>query len=85
MKPNVGGADRIFRIVAGIAIIGIGIYNQSWWGAIGVLPLLTAIFRFCPAYTLVKCSTGCSGSSPEKMEGGSCCGHGHEHKEAASK
>ena len=50
MKCNVGKTDRMLRIVAGLAIMGAGIYFQSWLGAIGVVPLLTGIFRFCPAY-----------------------------------
>jgi hypothetical protein len=50
MKCNVGKTDRMLRIVAGLAIMGAGVYFQSWLGAIGVVPLLTGIFRFCPAY-----------------------------------
>ena len=50
MKPNVGGIDRIVRIVAGVAIVGAGFYFNSWWGLLGIGPLLTATFRFCPAY-----------------------------------
>lgn len=50
MKCNVGKTDRIIREVAGLAILVAGIYFKSWWGAIGLVPLLTAIFRFCPAY-----------------------------------
>jgi hypothetical protein len=50
MKCNVGKTDRMLRIVAGLAIMGAGAYFESWLGAIGVVPLLTGIFRFCPAY-----------------------------------
>ncbi|AOS44142.1 hypothetical protein Verru16b_01203 [Lacunisphaera limnophila] len=50
MKPNVGGIDRILRILAGIAILGAGFYFKSWLGLIGIVPILTGIFRFCPAY-----------------------------------
>ena len=50
MKPNVGSIDRILRIIAGLAILGAGYYYQSWFGLIGFVPLLTATFRFCPAY-----------------------------------
>jgi len=50
MKPNVGGIDRILRLVAGLAILGAGFYFQSWLGLIGLVPVLTAVFRFCPAY-----------------------------------
>jgi hypothetical protein len=50
MQCNVGKTDRILRAVAGIAIIGAGFYFNSWWGAIGVVPLLTATLKWCPAY-----------------------------------
>ena len=57
MIKNVGSADKILRIIIGIGIIGAGVYYQSWWGAIGALPLLTAVVNFCPAYTLLGLST----------------------------
>jgi hypothetical protein len=57
MKPNVGGGDRIFRIVVGFAAIGAGIYFKSWWGALGALPLLTGVFRWCPVYVPFGTST----------------------------
>ncbi|OPY06509.1 MAG: hypothetical protein A4E68_02411 [Syntrophaceae bacterium PtaB.Bin095] len=50
MKCNVGGADRMIRIIAGVVIILLGFYFQSWWGAVGVIPILTGTFRWCPAY-----------------------------------
>lgn len=57
MKPNVGGMDRALRIVAGIAVIGAGVYLKSWWGAIGAVLLLTGLLRWCPAYCPFKIST----------------------------
>ena len=50
MIANVGGADRIFRIVGGLVAIGAGIYLKSWWGLVGVPLLLTGLIRWCPAY-----------------------------------
>lgn len=50
MKCNVGKTDRMLRIAAGLVIIGLGAVYQNWLGAIGLVPLLTGIFRFCPAY-----------------------------------
>jgi hypothetical protein len=61
MKKNVGGVDRILRIVVGLAVIGWGVYAQSWWGAIGVVPLFTALIGWCPAYLpfgISSCKTG---------------------------
>lgn len=51
---NVGKADQGARILIGLAIIGVGIVEGSWLGAIGVVPLLTGVFRFCPAYLPFK-------------------------------
>ena len=52
MTKNVGTVDKVIRIVAGLAIIGAGVYYQNWWGAIGLVPLLTALIGWCPAYSL---------------------------------
>ena len=54
MKCNVGTIDRTLRIVAGLILIGLAATGTiGVWGWIGVLPLLTGIFRFCPAYPLL--------------------------------
>jgi hypothetical protein len=50
MIKNVGGFDRIFRIVVGLAIIAVGIIYKSWWGAIGLIPLVTGLTSRCPMY-----------------------------------
>lgn len=50
MKHNVGGIDRALRIIVGLVIVGWGIYAQNWWGAIGLIPLLTGVIGWCPAY-----------------------------------
>lgn len=65
MKPNVGGIDRIVRILAGLAILGAGLYFKSWLGLIGILPILTGTFRFCPAYLPFGLST-CSKTEEKK-------------------
>jgi len=50
MKTNMGKTDRIIRSIVGIAVIAAGVYFQSWWGAIGIIPLGTALIGWCPAY-----------------------------------
>jgi len=40
----------VLRIVIGLAVIGLGLMYQNWWGAIGAIPLLTGILGWCPAY-----------------------------------
>jgi hypothetical protein len=57
MSCNVGGADRALRAVVGVAILGWGVATQNWWGALGVVPLGTAAFRFCPAYAPFRFSS----------------------------
>ena len=62
MKRNVGSTDKVIRLVVGIAIIAAGIYFQSWWGAIGALPILTALLNWCPPYVLLGINTCPTGS-----------------------
>jgi hypothetical protein len=58
MKANVGGIDRILRIVAGLVLIALAIAGIGTpWTWIGVVPLLTGIVGFCPVYPLLGIST----------------------------
>ena len=58
MKANAGTIDRALRVIAGLALIGLTLSGTiGVWGWIGVVPLLTGIFAFCPAYTLLGIST----------------------------
>jgi hypothetical protein len=57
MKCNIGKTDRIIRIIIGLVIIAVGIVYKSWWGAIGLLPIITAITGFCLLYVPFKIST----------------------------
>ena len=51
MSKNVGGIDRILRIVVGLALIGLTLTGIiGMWGWIGVVPLATAAIGWCPAY-----------------------------------
>jgi hypothetical protein len=50
MLKNIGSADRVVRVVVGLAVIAVGLYTKSWWGAVGVPLLLTAAIGWCPAY-----------------------------------
>jgi hypothetical protein len=50
MKCNVGKTDRIIRYAMGVMITLLGVYFNSWWGAVGLIPILTATIRWCPAY-----------------------------------
>lgn len=62
MTTNVGTIDRVLRIIAGLALIALALGylpgiapNPLGW--IGVVPLLTAVLGWCPAYSLVGLST----------------------------
>lgn len=58
MKINVGGIDRILRIATGLVLIALAISGTiGMWGWIGILPLATGLFRFCPAYPVLGIST----------------------------
>lgn len=58
MKMNVGNIDRILRIVIGLALIALAATSTvGVWGYIGIVPLLTGIFKFCPAYSLLGVNT----------------------------
>ena len=58
MKHNAGSLDRILRIVAGLVLIALAATGTvGVWGWIGVVPLATGMFGFCPAYTLLGINT----------------------------
>ncbi len=58
MKTNEGGIDRMIRIVAGLALIGLAATgNVGPWGWIGLVPLATGAIGWCPAYTLLGINT----------------------------
>ncbi|OWY41054.1 hypothetical protein CEK28_01940 [Xenophilus sp. AP218F] len=51
MQANVGSVDRIIRVVVGAALILAALLGLVGpWGWLGVVPLATGAFRFCPAY-----------------------------------
>jgi O-antigen ligase len=59
MKCNVGGIDRILRGVVGLVLIALALTGTvGVWGWIGIVPLATGLFKFCPAYTLLGVNTG---------------------------
>jgi ABC-type polysaccharide/polyol phosphate export permease len=58
MTANVGSVDRILRIVVGLVLIAmVFVGPQTPWGWVGVIPLLTALVGFCPAYRLIGLNT----------------------------
>ena len=58
MKSNVGGIDRILRIVIGLVLIGLTITGTiGVWGWLGVLPLATGAIGWCPPYAIFGWNT----------------------------
>jgi hypothetical protein len=58
MKTNVGTVDMILRIVVGIVLIALTLMGTiGIWGWIGVVPLATGLFKFCPLYAMLGMST----------------------------
>ncbi|KGM55821.1 membrane protein [Lysobacter daejeonensis GH1-9] len=57
MKANVGGVDKVLRMVLGVALIAWAAMGGPAWAWIGVVPLLTGLFNFCPLYALLGMNT----------------------------
>ncbi|MGD2140181.1 MAG: DUF2892 domain-containing protein [Burkholderiales bacterium] len=60
MKNNVGRIDKVLRIIVGIALLSLIFILDTgarWWGLIGLVPLLTGLAGWCPAYALIGAST----------------------------
>lgn len=58
IKSNLGTIDRAIRIIAGAALLALVFVGpQTPWGYVGVVPLLTGLIGFCPAYCPLGLST----------------------------
>jgi len=58
MKLNVGGIDKILRVVLGVALIAAAATGAlPMWGYIGIVPLVTGLVNFCPLYTVLGFSS----------------------------
>jgi hypothetical protein len=58
MTPNVGGIDRVLRVILGVALVALAVTGTIGpWGWIGLVPLATAALGFCPLYTVLGFST----------------------------
>jgi len=57
MKANVGKTDKIIRIIIALIIAAVGVYFNSWWGLLAIIPLATALVSFCGLYSLFGIST----------------------------
>ena len=58
MKCNVGGIDRILRIVVGLVLLGLAATGTvGVWGWIGIILVVTAFINFCPIYRVFGIKT----------------------------
>ena len=58
MKSNVGGIDRILRIVIGLVLIGLTVTGTiGVWGWLGIMPLATGAIGWCPPYAMLGWNT----------------------------
>jgi hypothetical protein len=58
MKMNVGGIDRLARIVVGIGITALAFVGpKSPWAYLGLIPLATGVLGWCPPYDLFGISS----------------------------
>jgi len=58
MKANVGGIDRILRLVLGLVLIGLTLSGTiGVWGWLGLVLVGTAAIGFCPLYPLIGLNT----------------------------
>lgn len=59
MIANMNSLDRLIRLAVGIVLLLLVAMGPGrWWGLIGVVPLATALVRFCPLYRLLGIRTG---------------------------
>lgn len=57
MIQNVGNAERVVRVLAGLAVCAAGVYYQSWLGLIGLVPIATGALGYCPPYQVLGINT----------------------------
>jgi hypothetical protein len=58
MTPNVGGIDRVLRVLVGVALIALTLMGTiGAWGWIGLVPIATAALGLCPLYSVLGFST----------------------------
>jgi hypothetical protein len=54
MTKNVGGNDKLLRIAAGAVLVALTLSGMiGVWGWIGVVPLVTGLFGYCPLYSII--------------------------------
>lgn len=58
MKTNEGMIDRVIRVIVGVVLLALVFVGpQTYWGLIGLVPLLTGLVGFCPPYKMLGLNT----------------------------
>lgn len=75
MKVNMSTTNRVIRALVGLAIIGAGVYFKNWFGALGILPILSAAIGYCPLCCGGKSCEMKKETAPkaEHKHGDGCC------------
>jgi len=61
MAKNVGTLDRVIRVIIGLVLLSLFFVldgDARWFGLIGIVPLATAVLKFCPLYLPCSINTG---------------------------
>ena len=54
MEENIGTTEQLIRIMIGLLFLDLGIHFGSYWGLLGLYPLVTGLVRVCPAIEIIK-------------------------------
>ena len=74
---NLSKGERIVRVVIGAVIIGWGLFAKTWWGAVGIVLLLTGIIGWCGLYQLMgSCCPFSKQKNDKKEDNSKSCGCG---------
>ncbi len=58
MKKNIGGIERVIRVLVGLGIISLAVIGpKTPWAYLGIVPVLTGLTGWCPPYAMLGIST----------------------------
>lgn len=58
LPTNEHPIERVLRVAVGVGLLSLLFVGpQTWWGLLGIVPIMTGLLGSCPLYTLVGFST----------------------------
>lgn len=58
MQKNIGGTERVIRVVVGLAITSLAFVGPaSPWAFLGLVPVATGLMGWCPPYAIFGINT----------------------------